>query len=297
MKIETNNSYRNIFYITGKKNNEEKSYKINIKENPQDYSFAKNCTIPDPVSRTRLVSERYKLLKPLNKDEYTNLINKISSDDYTKNPPYVYIGEYKDTPLEFMGLVPYCGDKDIHNEINCWLTGRFHKGIADVEDEKISNIVNALDYSLKRLDEKFGKYWGIVYRYGFFNPLTDKQYYSSSTSAYGALKFAIDAVPSKKHPYSIIKLKNGHSIYDFQKYANNKYSKICADIEKEVLIDRKSKFRLIPEEEYTEEDLKLREKFLAIAVTDEEEVTQQDIKFAVEEYDDRLKYISIWEEI
>ncbi len=297
MKIESYNFNHLKGINTLNKNFKKENLYENISEKKeQDYSFC-NYIIPNAISRARLINERVKLLKPLSEEEYAEIIKKITSDEYEKNPPFAYIGKYKDVDSDFIGLVPYCGEEDIHDEINCWLTARKCKNSAVAPDEKMANIVRALDYSLKKLDDRFGKFEGVVYRSGFFNPVTDKEYYSSSSSSLGAIDFGMCAPPSPKKQYSIIKLKNGHKISDFQRYANNKYSNKFAETEKEILIDRTSKFRLIPEEEYTEKDKRLKEEFLALVMSDTNEVTQRDIDFALEEYGDRLDYISIWEEI
>ena len=61
---------------------------------------------------------------------------------------------YENVEDELIGLVPYCGYNDISGKINMWLTGRTSRRAKFLPDEQMAKIVNVLDYSLNKLDEK-----------------------------------------------------------------------------------------------------------------------------------------------
>lgn len=115
----------------------------------------------------------------------------------------------------------------------------------------MEDIVRALDYSLKKLDEKFGKYKGIVYRQGYMDTGSG-QYFSTSSNP----KTVAQRIDSYSTEYSVIRTKSGHKIVDFQKEMGSRF----AHTESEILLDRKCKYRLVPIEEYDEELLKARER-------------------------------------
>ena len=223
-----------------------------IKDLPKSaYSFA-----PTGVASKAVSKERQQLLKPVETfEEYENLLNKILEysvpDSVSYQTKFIQTEGYENVPIELLGLVSYCGCCDKSDEINRWLSGR-PSTKSTLSDEEMANVIRALDYSLGKLDEKYGKYEGIVYRIGFFNPNTDNQFYSSSLSSI----FAINNY-YKDIGFSVIKVKNGHKICDFQEDTNSKISKRFAKREEEILIDRNSKFRLIPKEEYTKDDKEL----------------------------------------
>ena len=211
--------------------------------------------------------------------------------------PYICTDGYEAVNDNFKGLIVYCGLDDRSDTINSWLTGRKLPEDTPADDCQIANIIRAMDYSLDRLDETFGKYKGVVYRVGFFNPISDKQFYSTSAESIGAVKHSPDIIPTKENPYAIIKIKNGHNLHAFQKQVNSYFSKRIGETEKEILIDRNSKFRLVPESEYTDTDIRLRNIMLTQAVKNSDEIYGKDIENAVNGHQDLLKYISIWEEI
>ena len=262
-----------------------------------------NSKKPLSVLRSEIVAERQRLLIPIqSKEEYDEVLKeileyKISSSESTVKIPYIYIWDYDHINPELKGLVAYCGADDKSASINAWLTGRPIPNDKYINSLEISQIIRALDYSLIKLDERYGKYKGIVYRKGFFNPNTDKQFYSASTNSMGAVKHNSNNLPAKDNPYSIIKVKNGHNIYKFQKDTNSFLSRQFANTEKEILIDRKSNFRIVPEKEYTENDKKLKSILLAQAMYKTNEITDRDIQVALYQHSDLLKYINIWEEI
>jgi hypothetical protein len=154
-----------------------------------------------------------------------------------------------------------------------------------------------MDYSLEKLDDIYGTHKGVVYRKGFFNPVTDKQFYSTSAEAIKAVRHSGNHIPSEDNPYSIIKVKKGHDILAFQLNANSFLSRKFAQTEKEILLDRHSCFRKVPESEYSEEDKKLTELLLTQAIRKTDDISNRDIENVLYHNRDLLKYISIWEEI
>jgi len=243
---------------------------------------------PIGISSKVASNERQQLLKPVETfEEYRNLLNEILEyevpDSVSYLTEFISTKGYEKVPIELLGLVSYCGCSDKSDEINRWLSGR-PSTQSTLPDEKMANIVRALDYSLKKLDERYSKYEGIAYRIGFFNPNTDKQFYSSSLSHKFANKHLIYPQDTgNNNIFSIIKVKNGHKIYKFQQDANSKISKRFAKSEEEILIDRKSKFKLIPKEKYTEEDIELIRGIC------------EKLPKNIEDY--VWKHIDIWEEI
>ena len=255
---------------------------------------------PSAVIKRNIISKRNNLLKPIKaQSEYDKIVKNIF--DYvlykTKFDGPVELIEclaqdgYCDIDPNLKGLVPYCGTADISNSINCWLTAREDPDPPMLTDLMMADIVRAFEYSLDKLDEKYGKYEGTVYRSGYFNPNEDSQYYSTSYFLSCALDHKFWQKPSKECPYSIIRLKNGHNIYKFQEETKSKESLAFALAEKEILIDRKSKFRLVPPEEYTsddESDIMNIVKFTANC---------DDIYLTEDKVNRMRKYISVWEEV
>ncbi len=249
---------------------------------------------PETIQKQEVSRERQSYLKPVeSQEEYGGLINELfnpadSSDD--GSACFYDLYEYKSADRDLLGLVPYCGSDDISDDINMWLSGR-NNLYPVTDDNSMIKIIRLLDYSLKKLDEKFGRYEGIVYRKGFFNPVTDKQFYSSSSVPEYPICHEERIFPSETMPYSIIKVKNGHNVYEFQKYADNRFASIVGELEKEILIDRKSKFRIIPENKYSEEDKKLKQNLIS------QIILYSGNNIPKEEQENLSKNIHLWEEI
>jgi hypothetical protein len=262
-------------------------------------------TIKKPLSvlRQETAFERQQMLEPIKtQEEYNVLLNEILSYRAHPSPnglraPIISRWDYENSDNCLKGLIAYCGGEDKSDMINCWLTGRTFHNHNDLTDEQISKIIRCMDYSLKQLDDIYGTYKGIVYRKGFFNPVTDKQFYSTSSEAIKAVNHSKENVPSEENPYSIIKVKNGHDIQAFQLNANSFLSRKFAQTEKEILIDRLARFRLVPESEYTEADKRLKAVLLTQALKSTDDITQKDIDYTLNNKGALLKYISIWEEI
>ena len=254
------------------------------------------ATKPMAVVRQNILKHSQKLLKPIkSKEEYETVLSRVLQYKAYNDKPFVNLSGYEDTDTELKGLVPYCGESDKSHHINMWLTGRQSKRCHLLDDEKMADVVRILDYSLQKADRKYGKYEGIVYRKGFFNPVTDSQYYSSSINPASAVLHLGKTTPAHDNPYSIIKLKNGHNIYKFQKDTNSSVSGQFAEREQEILIDRKSRFRLIPPSKYTDEERLLKKSFLNNFVTiDTSDKSQRE---KIDMYNSLAGYISVWEEI
>lgn len=181
------------------------------------------------------------ITSPITKQEYEKLINELRLTPHIDietgkllEPLLVSnIEKYPNIAKEFEGIIPYAGfDKGFHHVINRIISGLPIK-YSRLVPTNIADFIKCLEYSLLELDKKCGLHNGIVYRVGFFNPAC-RQYYSASTSTDLCEFFRPDSV------LNIIKVKNGHKIYDFQKKF---LSRGIHDQEKEVLMSPKSSFR------------------------------------------------------
>ena len=251
--------------------------------------------IPMSVIRKNTASSRQQLLEPVESEEEYYFRLRMA-EKYEKpykeffSVPYIDFSGYSDMDFKLRGLIPYCGVSDISDEINCWLTGRTRKGKYILPDDKMANIVKVLDYSLNELDKKYGKYSGTVFRTGFFNPVTDKQFYSTSSFPEGAVKHS--NIHLKNNKYSIINVKNGHKIEDFQKNCDNDTIREFASEEGEILLDRTQKFRKKAVKEYTQADIENIKK-----LTEEIKHLSQNYADSSKDINSVLKNISVWEEI
>lgn len=194
-------------------------------------------------------------LDDLTKDEYLRLLLDVFDIDKSTselNERYIY----PDCPDKYLGLIPYCGLYDFSLQINQYLSNRI------VEDSlkylRVGNLnksCSTLDYSLKELDNEYGKYEGTTYRIGFFEP-SSSQFYSASSKPLIEmyLKYLVDTKNSNLYntqdvKIHIIKTKNGHKINDFQKdYCEpilEEFKEVREDFinENEILLDRKSRYQ------------------------------------------------------
>lgn len=197
------------------------------------------------------------ILPPITKEEeYMQILKEVC------NTPTIYgerfwnmefeYNNYKNIKEAYIGLLPYCGNCDVSYYINCYLSKRpANAGTYVASEKSMCNIIRALDYSLARLDEDFGKYEGIVFRKGFFSP---KPIQYASTSMHAGIASSFNGF-NMHDEFSIIRVKNAHKIYDFQKAMNSSY----ATEESEILIDRHSRHRLVPLNEYDDEIIKAKE--------------------------------------
>jgi len=312
-------SLNNIIYSPKYKNSNKKlpvSYK-NYSDNVVNLNFG-NSIIPQSVLRRKTIEDRINLLTPIKtKEEYDEIIKEILGyklfnytpekkseknnilfgvfgDEYKKNPidiDYMCTLGYSNAKDNFIGLIPYCGFADISYQINAWLSGRNIDNPTLLNDRQMANVVRAFEYSLSRLDMQYGKYSGTVYRAGYFDPVSDKQYYSSSDYLSCAIEHSNTTSPSEILPYSIIKLKKGHYIHKFQKDVNSMVSSTFALCEREILIDRKSRFRKVPVREYSEYDISLVKDVILRTIDCEfSDLTDKQRR-------EIINNISVWEEI
>lgn len=122
-------------------------------------------------------------------------------------------------------ILPYAGRGDIHMDINAYLReGTLkNKTYPDITDTNIKKYSQVLDYGLKKLDEEYGEYSGIVYRCSIFSPTTPN-YVSTSDKMQGAVDFADPKNPSK-NTFNIIFTNHGHKINQMQKRLGYKFAK------------------------------------------------------------------------
>lgn len=192
--------------------------------------------MPDLVkNRVRLGSE----IKSL--DEYIQTMNRIYNYKIAGEKPLFSkmenLSGYKKAKKEEEGLLLYAGDMDLSDDINRFLSGR---NMTEMTSAQARNVVRALDYSLKKLDERYGRYSGIVYRQGFF-PINQKQYISTTTDPVIAATLRGGIYYDKNMEFSIINLKNGHKIRDFQRRVGSDF----AEEEEEILAPRTNSYREI----------------------------------------------------
>ena len=282
--------------------------KIDLNSSMKKSDIFIECT-PDMFESTTLRPDFGKINTPIaDEKEYKTLLAKLKHT-ITHNGNYAYFTEndmekYGKVDLFEHGLIPYCGQDDCHSLINAYLGSRLTKLEQEVwklqmpyDLDTIPDVIRLLEYSLNRLDNKYGKYKGIVYRNGYFNPLTDKQFYSTSTESINAVRHGNNYLPAEDNQYSIILLKNGHNINEFQKSADSFIARKYAETENEILIDRHSVFRLLPEYKYSEEIKRLQAVLLAQALKKDDDINENDIRKALKNHSDLLKYISVREEI
>ena len=221
---------------------------------------------PDEFTPIRGIGE-YKVLL----DKVSNEKTLIGNNDYIDMDSCT-LRYRKDIPVNLLGAVIYAGYNDKSDDINKYLSGRLNyeelakQAIEESKNGKPSfigscipkhkstykDMVRLLDYSLKAIDEEYGKYKGIVYRQGYMDCDTP-QFFSASKSAEIVAGFDSD---TETPQYSVIKTKSGHKICDFQEEYGSKF----AEGEQEILLDRKAKYRLVPSEEYDAITLKSKNK-------------------------------------
>ena len=207
--------------------------------------------------RKELISTRNTDLVPIESaEEYKAILERIKNSPFGQKIKEDIQLDYQDINSIEEGLLSYCGNHaDIHSEINKYLSGR-----GNPENEPLmKDIIRALDFSLKDLDKKYGKFDGFVFRQGVMKN-GEHQFWSTAESASSAGNFSKAWNTPEEildREYSVIKTKSGHKITEFQKAHKNKYI-----AEEEILLPREKDFRLVPQEEYTEEMLNAREKML-----------------------------------
>ena len=193
-------------------------------------------------------------------EEYDSTLQKIMNDKSWNHANW----DIKGTDKYQLGLMPYVGILDIHSEINYFVrNGKlyYHEGICNSvkTEEMMKNYIKVMNYALKKLDEKYGTYNGIVYRYGYFkNDDSTSGYVSTAKDPIGAIQ--IGGERPFTCPYFIIMAKNGHKIIDMQKEIDYPDSfKRGYTSENEILLDPNKKYERIniktPEMEEAEQNL------------------------------------------
>lgn len=203
-------------------------------------------------------TELSKVLPIKNNNECKLLIQKACLDADGKVASLNFNKLFPDAPIEYWGLNHYTGGAYI--DINRITSGR--NILIPSHLSKVINNLRLFEYSLNSLDKEFGKYSGIVYRAGYFSPKT-QQYYSASSNIDGIRHF----LESEKD-ISIIKTKKAHNVNAFyEKYIDKSYRKGYLANEKEIIIDKNSKFREVTDkdENIRQEKMKLAEYLLKVS--------------------------------
>lgn len=114
-------------------------------------------------------------------------------------------------------LMPYSGDEEIYYKINKVLRGE------EITDKRYSNsmledIIRLMDYAFNEIDKLYGKFEGIVFRYGRVNEVS-KNYVSAAHSPKGLLNFITGVNRDGfAREFNIINVKNGHKIEKIQPF-------------------------------------------------------------------------------
>ncbi|MCR5265939.1 MAG: hypothetical protein K6E29_05025 [Cyanobacteria bacterium RUI128] len=245
------------------------------------------------VKRATLTST--KDLTPIqSKEEYLEVLERIKKAKTKSGDPLWLCEEdmkfYPNATEIEQGLLPYCGHRDISNQINRYLSGR-SEPTAELQD-----VVRAMDYSLAHLDKDAGRYEGIVFRQGFMGEKTG-QFMSTSTSATGAARHNngwADPEEVAYNTYSVIKTKGGHRLSAFQ----GKMKDVFAGKEQEILLPREATYREVPLEECSEELIKAKEEFASKLFNDAYKLFNGS-KSKVRGYtkEDLLNLVKVYEEI
>ena len=200
---------------------------------------------------------------PINNDEvYKKTLDRVMNEKTIKGESAWFsakdLVEYDEANFLEKGLVPYCGFDDKSKYINMYMSGRLTPQIKQqlgIKDSSFSDVVRILDYSLKKLDKRLGKFDGIVYRQGFMSEIPGQYISTSSDYMIAACLNGsyINFMPGKQ--YSVIRTHNGHKIKDFQ----NELGLMFANTEKEILLPKESRYRKLKDFELDDELIKARE--------------------------------------
>ena len=147
-------------------------------------------------------------------EEFFNVLDKLKKDS-SWNKSWNIEGA---SPYE-IGLMPYSDTADIHSNINGYLREGKLSPNSDFTEDTIKDYVRLTDYALNKLDKVYGKYQGVVYRYGWFNS-TPEAFTSTSRTPFGAVCHAGKIRPYKQR-YNIILTKHGSKIEKLQEKLGN----------------------------------------------------------------------------
>ena len=182
-------------------------------------------------------------------EEFFKVLEKLKKDSsWNKNWNIEGANPYE------IGLMPYSHTADIHSYINGYLReGKLSSNSGFTEDI-IKDYVRLTDYALKKLDKVYGKYQGVVYRYGWFNS-TPEAFTSTASTPFGAVCHSDKFRPYKQR-YNIILTKHGSKIEKMQEKLGNLN---LAQREQEILLRPGHKFEeiktLTPELEKLKQEL------------------------------------------
>ena len=159
--------------------------------------------------------------------------------------------------------------------------------LVNINSEEAKDLIRCVDFSLKELDKKYGKFEGIVYRNGHF---------SSDGGQYWSTSFGSDLhCVGEDSAYHVIKTKNGHKIDRF----NMDYYNGMHEREREVLLQRGSKYREVTGFQYEEQRRNMaKDRYEYFKSLDEEFYTSkgQPPKYNYS-FEDILAKTHVWEEI
>lgn len=259
----------------------------------QQYNTISNCYyVPFCGKETgdiKLATQRQSKLKTLTDEEYISIVDDLAKKGFLNSGSSKFFMDTsycENVPLKYMGAIPYCGYEDCSYSINSWLDGR-------MKDDKLCeqqaiDVISALDYSLNKIDEDYGKYNGIVYRKGRFSEQPNR--YSSASMNLDPESYLFFANYAFANPYNIIYLKNGHKLNSMLKqYATSQLHNLAQE-EDEVLIDKKSQFKLIQPESYDEETKQLINNYFNLITKNIHH------KYPEQELKEKIK-INVWKEV
>lgn len=230
-------------------------------------------------------------IKPIkSNEEYNTVLQRLQQNEewgdnlygWHKNPliSRQNVQNYPNCQDIEKGVIAYVGYDDIHNALNCYLSGRpLPRNFSKQMGEDFTKLV---DYSLKDMDKTFTPYSGITYRFGFFDPKV-KQYYSTSKSP-KTFPFG-----NKDGQHTMFVSKRGHDIEAFQKAKNTSATRQRFIDEREVLMDVSADYRELVD--LTPELIEKRLEYAKIILTERKEpLTEENIRKIISE-------IKVYEEI
>ena len=198
---------------------------------------------------------------------------------------------YEKVPNHLRGLISYCGFSDISHDINTFLKFEKHGHLdllesgsksdkkshllIDADSKDVKSFIKCLDYSLSKLDEKYGVYRGFVYRGGLFEA-DGKQYYSTSRELVPFVQ--VESQGKQELQFHIIETQSGHKINEFQKefYAPEGVQRY--DYEKEILLPRDTIYEEVTnDEKYFEQRFYLADRISKYLQKTNEQFTFEDV--------------------
>lgn len=261
--------------------------------------FCASYTEDEIRARQTLSKQRNERVRGISEEEYNDIIDDLienhSSIDCrykSSTDHFIDLSYCEDIPFEFMGVIPYCGYESSSKRINKYLLGIERKADEETEQKK-ADYISALNYSLEKIDEKYGKFEGYTYRRGHFSPNTNRYYATGqSVVADSYIYNVIDngLYPDKIHHYNVIKLKNGHKVNKMLNEYSHSHLKELASQEDEIIIDAKSKFRYVNPSEYSDKEQNICDEYF------NKIKTYQKSNYSDEELNKKIR-IHLWEEI